>query len=58
MAPEKKIVWFAFVLTAIVLIPSANAVLEMPESSYYSGGRTFAYLAESGDIVSGRVDRQ
>ena len=57
MAPEKKILWFAFVLTAIVLIPSANAdVLEMPESSYYSGARTFAYLTDNGDKVSGRVD--
>jgi len=57
MAPEKKIIWFAFVLTAIVLIPSANAaVLEMPESSYYSGARTFSYSAENGDQVSGRVD--
>jgi len=57
MAPEKKIIWFAFVLTTIVLIPSANAaVLEMPESSYYSGARTFSFFAENGDRVSGRVD--
>ncbi len=56
MAPEKKVIWFAFVLTAIVFIPHANAVLEMPESSYYSGGRTFAYSAENGDRVSGRID--
>jgi hypothetical protein len=57
MAPEKKVIWFAFVLTAIVLIPHADAVLEMlPQSSYYSGGRTFAFLAENGDRVSGRID--